>query len=296
MTTCRPDGRRSCRDGVPFVQGDILDVDLLTDTLDAHQCAGVVHVAGFKYAGVSVKRPLHTYNQNVTGTAKVLDAMHRAGVNKMVFSSSAAVYGTPETELVTEDSPTRPESPYGESKLIGEWLIANVARAWPEFAGVSLRYFNVVGSATRRGVRRQPAQPVPDRHRGADRGPDAAGQRHRLRHPRRQLRARLRARGRPGDLARGGRPGARGRTRTLLPAYNLGSGDGLSVLQIMDAMRRVTGIEFTPEVGPRRPGDPARIVADGGKPPPPTWTGRCGTPWTRWSPAPGAPAAPTAHG
>ena len=133
---------------VAFVQGDILDVDLVTEVLDQYRCTGVVHVAGFKYAGVSVKRPLHTYTQNVTGTVRVLDAMHRAGVNKLVFSSSAAVYGVPETETVTETSPMRPESPYGESKLIGEWLMADVARAWPEFNGVALRYFNVVGSAT----------------------------------------------------------------------------------------------------------------------------------------------------
>lgn len=249
-------------DGVPFVQGDILDVETLTETLSAHECAGVVHVAGFKYAGVSVNRPLHTYNQNVTGTAKVLDAMHRAGVNKMVFSSSAAVYGTPETELVTEDSPTRPESPYGESKLIGEWLIADVARAWPEFAGVSLRYFNVVGSATDEVYDASPHNLFPiviealiegrtPRVNGTDYPtPDGSCVRDYLH---------------VGDLAVSHVAAAQALEagRKLRPAYNLGSGDGLSVLQIMDAMRRVTGVGFTPEVAPRRPGDPARIVADG---------------------------------
>lgn len=250
-------------DGVPFVQGDILDVDLLTDTLDAHQCAGVVHVAGFKYAGVSVSRPLHTYNQNVTGTAKVLDAMHRAGVNRMVFSSSAAVYGTPSTELVTEESGTRPESPYGESKLIGEWLLADVARAWPEFRGVSLRYFNVVGSDTDEVYDVSPHNLFPivieallegrtPRVNGTDYAtPDGSCVRDYVH---------------VGDLALSHVAAAQALEagRPLLPAYNLGSGDGLSVLQIMDAMRRITGIDFTPEVGPRRPGDPARIVADGG--------------------------------
>ncbi|MFT4296949.1 MAG: UDP-glucose 4-epimerase GalE [Micropruina sp.] len=249
-------------EGVPFVQGDILDVETLTETLSAHGCTGVVHVAGFKYAGVSVNRPLHTYNQNVTGTAKVLDAMHRAGVNKVVFSSSAAVYGTPDTELVTEDSPTHPESPYGESKLIGEWLIADLARAWPEFAGVSLRYFNVVGSATDEVYDASPHNLFPivieallegrtPRVNGTDYPtPDGSCVRDYVH---------------VGDLAVSHVAAAQALEagRQLRPAYNLGSGDGLSVLQIMDAMRRVTGIDFSPEVGARRPGDPARIVAEG---------------------------------
>lgn len=135
-------------DGVAFVQADINDTVAVTAALTDHGCVGVIHVAGFKYAGVSVQRPLHTYTQNVTGTASVLAAMEAAGVKHIVFSSSAAVFGTPDTELVTEESATRPESPYGESKLIGEWLIADVARAREGFTGVCLRYFNVVGSAT----------------------------------------------------------------------------------------------------------------------------------------------------
>lgn len=249
-------------DEVAFVQGDILDVETLTSTLSEHDCAGVVHVAGFKYAGVSVSRPLHTYNQNVTGTAKVLDAMHRAGVNKLVFSSSAAVYGTPTTELVTEDSPTRPESPYGESKLIGEWLIADVAKAWPQFAGVNLRYFNVVGSGTDEVYDASPHNLFPivieallegrtPRVNGTDYPtPDGSCVRDYVH---------------VADLAVSHVAAAQAleEGRALRPAYNLGSGDGLSVLEIMDAMRRVTGTDFTPEVGPRRPGDPARIVADG---------------------------------
>src|SRR6188472_2380360 len=112
---------------VPFVHGTILDTDLLVRTLREHDVAGVVHVAGFKYAGVSVQRPLHTYDQNVTGTVSVLRAMQDAAVDKVVFSSSAATFGTPTSELVTESSPTRPESPYGESKLIGEWLLRDQA-------------------------------------------------------------------------------------------------------------------------------------------------------------------------
>ncbi len=248
--------------GVPFVQADIRDTASVSDALRDYGCTGVIHVAGFKYAGVSVQRPLHTYAQNVTGTASVLEAMADAGVNRIVFSSSAAVYGTPDTELVTEDSPNRPESPYGESKLIGEWLINDVARSTEGFRGVSLRYFNVVGSATDEVYDVSPHNLFPlvieallagrtPRINGVDYPtPDGTCVRDYVH---------------VGDLADSHVAAALALTegRPLRPAYNLGSGEGLSVRQIMDAMAKITGIEFTPEIAPRRPGDPARIVADG---------------------------------
>ncbi|MFI5062114.1 MAG: NAD-dependent epimerase/dehydratase family protein, partial [Actinomycetales bacterium] len=90
--------------GVPFHRGTILDGALLGRIFREHPVTGVVHVAGFKYAGVSVQRPLHTYEQNVTATAVLLTAMQEAGVDAMVFSSSAAVYGTPDVDLVTEST------------------------------------------------------------------------------------------------------------------------------------------------------------------------------------------------
>src|ERR1700761_3050670 len=109
--------------GVPFVRASILDAESVGRAIDDHAVTGVIHVAGFKYAGVSVQRPLHTYQQNVTGTGTLLAVMADRGVNNMVFSSSAAVYGSPDVELVTENEPCSPTSPYGESKLIGEWLM-----------------------------------------------------------------------------------------------------------------------------------------------------------------------------
>ena len=90
---------------VPFVRGSILDGALLIRTLEEHAVTGVIHVAGFKYAGVSVQQPLHTYEQNVTGTAVLLGTMQDRGVDRIVFSSSAAVYGTPDVDLVTEETP-----------------------------------------------------------------------------------------------------------------------------------------------------------------------------------------------
>lgn len=249
-------------EGVPFVQASTLDTATVTDVLRDHDCLGVIHVAGFKYAGVSVQRPLHTYAQNVTGTASVLSAMVEAGVSNVVFSSSAAVYGTPDTELVTEASPNAPESPYGESKLIGEWLINDVARATEGFRGVSLRYFNVVGSATDEVYDASPHNlfPLVIEALLAGRTPRINGDDYPT-----EDGTCVRDYVHVGDLAdtHVAAALALAEGRELRTAYNLGSGLGLSIRQIMDAMARVTGIDFVPQIAPRRAGDPARIVADG---------------------------------
>jgi UDP-glucose 4-epimerase len=248
-------------DGVPFVEGSILDTDLLTATMREHEVTGVVHVAGFKYAGVSVTRPLHTYDQNVTGTVSVLRAMERSGVDKVVFSSSAATYGTPDVDTVTERTPTAPESPYGESKLVGEWLLRDQATA-TGLHHTSLRYFNVVGSADPSIYDTSPHNLFPlvlkalaegrTPHINGDDYPTPDG-------------TCVRDYVHVADLAVSHLAAARALEsgRELEPVYNLGSGEGVSVRQIMDAMADVTGIAFEPEIQPRRPGDPARIVASG---------------------------------
>ena len=246
---------------VPFVQGSVLDSDLLAHTMRAHEVTGVVHVAAFKYAGVSVQRPLHTYEQNVTGTARVLQAMQDTGVDTIVFSSSAAAFGTPDEEVLTEQSATRPESPYGETKLIGEWLLRDQAVA-TGLAHTSLRYFNVVGSGENGLYDTSPHNLFPlvieallagrtPRIDGDDYPtPDGTCVRDYVH---------------VADVAVAHVAAARALAggRALAPVYNLGSGDGLSVRQIMDAMARATGLDFEPEVHPRRPGDPARLVASG---------------------------------
>lgn len=254
-------------DGVPLVRASILDTDAVAGAMREHGVTGVVHLAGFKYAGVSVQRPLHTYEQNVTGTAHLLRAMGEAGVTAIVFSSSAAVYGTPHTDLVTEATPPAPESPYGESKLIGEWLLRDAARAAVTTGGeplrhTSLRYFNVVGSGTDELYDTSPHNLFPlvldalvagrtPRINGDDYDtPDGTCVRDYVH---------------VADLATSHVAAARALAegRSLEPVYNLGSGDGVSVRQIMTAMAEVTGIAFEPEIAPRRPGDPARIVASG---------------------------------
>jgi len=245
----------------PFVEGSIVDTDLVGQTLEEHRVEGVVHVAGFKYAGVSVERPLHTYTQNVTGTVSLLEAMQRAGVERVVFSSSAATFGTPDVDLVTEETPAAPESPYGESKLIGEWLLRDQATA-TGLGHTSLRYFNVVGSGYDDLYDTSPHNLFPivferllagesPRINGDDYPtPDGTCVRDYIH---------------VADLARSHVVAAQklAAGEALEPVYNLGSGTGSSVREIMDAMRDVTGIDFIPEIGPRRPGDPARIVATG---------------------------------
>ncbi|HYO38438.1 MAG TPA: UDP-glucose 4-epimerase GalE [Nocardioidaceae bacterium] len=248
-------------DGVPFVEGSILDTALLVRTMREHSVEGVVHVAGFKYAGVSVQRPLHTYDQNVTGTLSVLHAMEEASVGRVVFSSSAATYGNPDGDTVTEDTATKPESPYGESKLIGEWLLRDQAAA-TGLRHTSLRYFNVVGSGSRDLYDTSPHNlfPLVIEALLGGRTPSINGEDY----PTADGTC-VRDYVHVADLAVSHVAAARALTdgTALQPVYNLGSGEGLSVRQIMDAMARVTGIEFEPEVRPRRAGDPARIVASG---------------------------------
>lgn len=245
----------------PLVEGSILDTDLVARTCKEHAVEGVVHLAGFKYAGVSVQRPLHTYSQNITGTVSLLDAMAQTGVENMVFSSSAATFGTPDVPIVTEDTGTFPESPYGETKLVCEWLLRDQEIA-TGLRHTSLRYFNVVGSGSDDLYDTSPHNLFPlvfeallagrtPRINGEDYNtPDGTCVRDYVH---------------VADVAAAHVVAARHLAAgdPLERVYNLGSGDGSSVRQIMDTVREVTGIDFTPEIAPRRPGDPDRIVASG---------------------------------
>jgi UDP-glucose 4-epimerase len=248
-------------DDVPFVLSSVLDTGTLTHTMRNYGVAGVVHLAGYKYAGESVNRPLHTYEQNVSGTASVLHAMVEADVRDIVFSSSAAVYGTPSVDVVTEDIAPRPESPYGESKLVGEWLIASAARAH-RFRHTTLRYFNVVGSAVPTLYDTSPHNLFPQVIDALRNGstPVVNGDDY----PTRDGTC-VRDYVHVADLAEAHVVAA---TRLkagehLQPVYNLGSGSGISVREVMTAFAEVAGEPFAPTVNPRRPGDAATIVANG---------------------------------
>lgn len=248
-------------DDVTLVRAGIGETAAVTAALREHAVTGVVHLAGFKYAGESVHRPLHTYEQNVTGTVSLLRAMADAGTGAIVFSSSAAVYGTPHVDVVTEDTPTAPESPYGETKLIGEWLIAAQARA-SDLRHTSLRYFNVVGSGDPALRDTSPHNLVPlvldavaegrtPQINGDDYPtPDGTCVRDYV-HVAEVAAAHVAA----ARALEEGRP--------LERVYNLGAGEGTSVREVMTAVAAATGVAFTPRIAPRRPGDPPRIVASG---------------------------------
>ncbi|MCT7657990.1 UDP-glucose 4-epimerase GalE [Mycobacterium deserti] len=246
---------------VPLVRSTLLDGERVERTLAEHHVTGVIHVAGFKYAGVSVREPLRTYEQNVTVMITLLKAMQTRGVDKLVFSSSAATYGTPDVDIVTEQTPTAPESPYGVSKLVGEWILRDQSRA-TTLRHTSLRYFNVVGSGADDLFDVSPHNLFPlvfdllyrgetPRINGDDYPtPDGTCVRDYVH---------------VSDLAQAHVAAAR-RLDAEAPVervYNLGSGSGTSVREIMTAIRNVTGVTFDPVIAPRRDGDPARIVASG---------------------------------
>ncbi|MDN5892725.1 MAG: UDP-glucose 4-epimerase GalE [Nocardioides sp.] len=248
-------------DDVPLVNASLLDAEAVAAALRDHAVEGVIHLAGFKYAGVSVERPLHTYEQNVTGMLVLMRALKDAGIDRFVFSSSASTYGTPDVDQVTEDTATGPQSPYGETKLIGEWLLRDAETSYG-LAHTSLRYFNVVGSGTEDLYDVSPHNLFPlvfdmlyrgatPRINGTDYPtPDGTCVRDYV-HVSDLAAAHVAAAQR---MINGG---------DLEPVYNLGSGEGSSVREIMDAIRKVTGIDFEPTLADRRPGDPARIVANG---------------------------------
>jgi UDP-glucose 4-epimerase len=246
-------------DGVPLVQGSTLDAELVARTLADQDVTGVVHLAAKKQIGESVDRPLHYYRENVEGLRVLLEAVTTAGVPSFVFSSSAAVYGMPDVELVTEETPCVPMSPYGETKLAGEWLVRATGRA-TGLSTASLRYFNVAGAASPEladtgvfnlvpMVFEKLTEDAPPRIFGDDYAtPDGTCVRDYIHVV---------------DLAEAHVAAARalqaspGRALTL----NIGRGEGVSVREMIDHINAITGYDRPPTVHPRRPGDPARVVA-----------------------------------
>ncbi|MFE2061465.1 UDP-glucose 4-epimerase GalE [Streptomyces sp. NPDC059467] len=244
---------------VPLVTGSTLDGEKVARALAEHEVTGVVHLAAKKQVGESVERPLHYYHENVEGLRVLLQAVTEAGVPSFVFSSSAAVYGMPDVELVTEETPCAPMSPYGETKLAGEWLVRATGRA-TGLSTASLRYFNVAGAASPEladvgvfnivpMVFEKLTENAPPRIFGDDYPtPDGTTVRDYIHVV---------------DLAEAHVAAARalqaepGRELTL----NIGRGEGVSVREMIDRINAVTGYDLPPAVAPRRPGDPARVVA-----------------------------------
>ena len=248
-----------------FVEGDIRDREALGAAIDRHRIDGVIHFAGLIEVGRSVQRPDLFYDHNVGGTGVLLSAMKDRDIPRLVFSSSAAVYGAQSSGAATlvETAPKAPSSPYGETKLVGEWMIAAHAKAFG-LSAVALRYFNAAG-ADASGTLGEAHQPethliplaieanlsagAPLKVFGDDFDtPDGSCLRDYIH---------------VSDLARAHvaaleTPMARGKFQAL----NVGTGHGYSVFEVIAAIDRACGRPTPRETVGRRDGDPASLVAD----------------------------------
>ena len=243
-------------EGVRFLEGSVRDAKAVSEALEG--VTGVVHIAAKKQVGESVAEPLLYYRENVEGLLTLLEACRAGGVDRFVFSSSAATYGMPDVGLVTESTPADPLSPYGETKLIGEWLLKDCATSFG-LRVMSMRYFNVAGAATPElgdpGVFN--LIPLVFQALADGRRPRVFGNDYPTYdgtcirdyvHVSDIAEAHLAA-------ARALDEGAEGAT------YNIGRGTGSSVLEVIDVIGKVTGLDVAYDVAPRRAGDPARVVA-----------------------------------
>ncbi|MFG3661738.1 UDP-glucose 4-epimerase GalE [Streptomyces sp. NPDC047706] len=245
---------------VPLVRGSAGDAELLKRVFAEHEVTGVVHLAARKQVGESVEQPIRYYEENVGGLATLLDAVAGAGIGRFLFSSSAAVYGNPDVELVTEDTPCAPMSPYGETKLAGEWLVRAAGRAHG-IATVCLRYFNVAGAAAPALADTGVFNVVPMVFDRLTRGeaprifgddyptPDGTCVRDYI-HVADLADAHLAA------ARRLSAPGASGDL-----TVNIGRGEGVSVRELVTLISEVTGDTRPAIVQARRPGDAPRAVA-----------------------------------
>ncbi|KQX06861.1 MULTISPECIES: UDP-glucose 4-epimerase GalE [unclassified Leifsonia] len=249
--------------GAPLVALDVAAsdaVDAISAAMTEHSVDAVIHFAAKKQVGESVGSPVWYFQQNVGGLANVLAAAEQCGVERFVFSSSAAVYGMTGDDLVTEDAPVSPINPYGQTKLAGEWLLRDAARAFG-MRTVSLRYFNVAGAGWRDLGDPQVLNLITivlDRIAAGDAPTvfgtgfdteDGSGVRdyvHVL------------------DIAAAHIDALDylGRDERAHDVFNVGRGEGSSVLEVIAAIAAATGTTFTPVIAEARPGDPARVIAD----------------------------------
>ncbi|QHC32354.1 UDP-glucose 4-epimerase GalE [Streptomyces sp. HF10] len=245
---------------VPLVAGSTLDGPRLREALTEHGVTGVVHLAARKQVAESVADPTRYYRENVGGLATLLDAMAAADVRRLLFSSSAAVYGNPDVDLITEDTPCAPVNPYGETKLAGEWLVRAAGRAHG-ISTVCLRYFNVAGAAAPELADTGVFNIVPMVFDRLTRGeaprifgddyptPDGTCVRDYIH---------------VADLAEAHLAAARrlaGDTPAGDLTLNIGRGEGVSVRELITIVGEVSGDRREPVVEPRRPGDAPRAVA-----------------------------------
>lgn len=247
----------------PLEVGSIEDEGRLTEVMRRHQPVAVLHFAAFIEAGESVRAPDRFYRNNVAGTLTLLRAMRSVGLSQLVFSSTAAVYGNPDCSPIPENHPLRPVTPYGRSKLMVEQILADHDAAFG-LRCTTLRYFNAAGAD-------------PDGELGENHSPEThliplvlqAAYGHR---------PDIAVFGTDYDTPDGTCVRDYVHVADLADAHvlglrrllgggdsvvaNLGTGQGFSVREVIDCVGRVTGRPITVRVAPRRPGDPARLVAD----------------------------------
>ncbi|MEM9239722.1 MAG: UDP-glucose 4-epimerase GalE [Pseudomonadota bacterium] len=255
-------GHAAAVDAHPLVQGDIADTALLTRTLKDFGADAVMHFAAASAVGESVKNPSYHYDNNIGGTLSLLNAMRAAGVSRMLFSSTCATYGMTHAETMSEATPQQPFSPYARTKLAVEWMIRDFSDAYG-MGFTLLRYFNAAGADAdgRHGEDHRPENhliplvlqvPLGQRDKitvfGDDYDtPDGTCVRDYV-HTR--------------DLASAHLLAIEATQEGTAEVFNIGTGQGQSVMQIIDACERVTGQEIPRDVTARRPGDPPRLVAD----------------------------------
>jgi UDP-glucose 4-epimerase len=232
----------------------------LIEIIKTHGVTSVIHFAARKQVGESVEKPEWYFQQNLGGLANLLTAMRATDVNRLVFSSSAATYGMPDVPAVSEDIFCDPINPYGQTKLIGEWMVANAAAAWG-LRGANLRYFNVAGAGWPELADTAVANLVPIVFAAlrAGQSPKVFGNDYATAdgtcvrdyvHVLDLAEAHLSA---LAYLDKAERPHS---------VFNVGTGKGSSVLEVLDQVRKTTGINFEADIQARRAGDPPFLAAD----------------------------------
>jgi UDP-glucose 4-epimerase len=259
-------GHRAAIGNTPLVIGSTQDQGLLKEVINDHKIEAVIHFAAYKAAGESMTAPAKYFDNNVHGTLRLLQAMRMEGVKHFVFSSSAAIYGTPKTLPVRETDEVHPENPYGESKLMVEQML-RWFDACHGLRSVALRYFNAAGASPDGKMGEDPrkaANLVPlvmnaatgrsphVKVFGTDYPtPDGSCIRDYI-----HVMDLADAHARALDYLR---------EKDHTDAFNLGTGKGASVLEVLTSARRITGIDIPAEHVARRPGDPVAVFADNTK-------------------------------
>ena len=249
-------------EGARFVEGDLLDADKLRQTLKDNRLGSVVHMAAYSLVGESCEHPAKYYQNNVFAGLVLLDAMRECGVPRIVFSSTAATYGEPESQPIYETAPNNPTNPYGESKLAFEKALHWYERAYG-LKYVSLRYFNAAGATEKCGEDHDPESHIIPIALQA-----AAGKRPHVEiygddYPTPDGTC-LRDYIHVVDLARAHILALKDSTTSAI--YNLGcGGNGYSVREVIETAKQVTGKDIPVRIGPRRAGDPAILIASSDK-------------------------------